>query len=159
MLGFHKQAKRGVELRISFFQKPWNFQDHIFKKNSWSFWICYFTLENSGQKKALPLKIPESCYTSWKCQIFIAPGCSTFTYYFCCFIINFVIISYVLLSVSVVNMEQVMACNGESHALLTKYFGVRLPYGPCFPYWQVCASVLFGKKVIRFIQTLVHHHL
>ena len=50
-----------------------------------------------------------------------------------------------------------MACNGKSHALLTKYFGVRLPHGLCFPYWQVCVSLLFGKKVIRFIQTLVHH--
>ena len=48
------------------------------------------------------------------------------------FIVNFVNLSYLLLSVSIVNIEQVMACNGESHATLTKYSGVRLPTGSDF---------------------------
>ena len=45
------------------------------------------------------------------------------------FIINFANLSYLLRSVSIVNMEQVMTCNSESHATLTKNFGTRLPYG------------------------------
>ena len=75
------------------------------------------------------------------------------------FIVNLVNLSYILLCVSIVNIEQIIACNGESRAILTNHFGVWLPHEQCFFYWQVCASTLFVKKAIRFIQTWVHCHL
>ena len=73
------------------------------------------------------------CYTPWKCHIFLSlldilhPHTVSAV-----FIVNFVNISCVFLSVSIVNTEQVIACNGESHVTLTKYFGVSLPHGQCF---------------------------
>ena len=48
------------------------------------------------------------------------------------FIVNFVNLSYLLLGVSIVNIKQVMACNGEFHATMTKYFGVQLHTGSVF---------------------------
>ena len=67
------------------------------------------------------------------------------------FIVNFVNLSYLLRSVSNVNIEQVIACNSESHATLTKSFGAWLLYGHGLPQvWEKLKLKYFlrnGRKM------------
>ena len=39
------------------------------KKPSWNFWICYFTLRNSGENKFSPLETLQNCVTDTPLEI------------------------------------------------------------------------------------------
>ena len=116
----------------------------------WKFWTKEgFIVGNSGKLCYIPWKFHISPWSPL--NILHAHTISGV------FIVNLVNHSYLLLSISIVDIGHVMACNGESHATLTENFGLKLPHGQCFLYWQACASTLFSKRLI--IQTLVHCHL
>ena len=140
-----KKSQRGRGLKDIFFQRSLELLGTYFLKNPREFLDLLLYPSEILDKRKLH---------SWKLRKVVLHPMPHVFYH------SWIFYIYMLFLLSlIVNIEQVMGCNGESHVTLTKYFGVRLSHRQHFIYWQVFASTLFGKKPIRFLQTLVHHHL
>ena len=66
-----------VVFKLGYSGKKMGVDDILFLKNHWNFRVCYFTLGNSGQNKALSLEILQNCMTplGYETKIFVIFSC------------------------------------------------------------------------------------
>ena len=134
LIGLPEKSLRG-ELRTCFFKNPGVINNIFLRKTleflalllyPWKFWTKEsFSPRNSGKLY----------YRPWKFLIFLDHP--QIFYMHILFLVSLLLIrkSFIpFLSVSVLSIEQIIGCNGESHITSMKYFGVRLPHEQCSLY-------------------------